>query len=134
LPKTGSNWLLATHLGSEEALGRATDNDVRAELHNNAVRARFPGAAAKWARNASRARLRRRTMPPSMPLLGGLTYAPAMRHLRPTAMDAYCTEQAVLTRFHKARNAYNHEIVTRVSKDALELTWASSIAKVKRRS
>ena len=57
-----------------------------------------------------------------------------MKQLWPTAMDAYRMEQAVLTRFHKARHPYNHEIVTDISKDALELAWASCIAEVKRRS
>jgi hypothetical protein len=68
----------------------------------------------------------------AMPLLGGLTYAPAMKQLWPTAMDAYRMEQAVLTRFRKARHAYNQEIITNIHKDALELAWASCIAEVKR--
>lgn len=70
----------------------------------------------------------------AMPALGGLTYGPGMKHLWPSAMAAFRMEQAVLGRFEKARHRKNHEIVVGVTKDELELAWASCMAEVKRRS
>ncbi|MDR3511033.1 MAG: hypothetical protein P4L73_05330 [Caulobacteraceae bacterium] len=70
----------------------------------------------------------------AMPALGGLTYGPGMKNLWPTAMEAFRMEQAVLRRFEKARNRHNHEIVEGVTRDDLDLVWASCMAEVKRRS
>jgi hypothetical protein len=69
----------------------------------------------------------------AMPALGGLTYAAGMKHLWPSAMAAYRMEQAVLKRFGEARHARNHEIVTGIEKDALEIVWASCMGEIKRR-
>lgn len=69
----------------------------------------------------------------AMPALGGLTYGAGMKHLWPTAMAAFRMEQAVLQRFGSARHRNNHEIVAGVTKDELELAWASCMAKLKRR-
>ncbi len=69
----------------------------------------------------------------SMPALGGLTYAPAMKNLWPTAMEAFRMEQVVLRRFEKSRSRHNHEIVTGIMRDELEIAWASCMTEVKRR-
>ncbi len=70
----------------------------------------------------------------AMPALGGLKYGSGMKHLWPTAMAAFRMEQAVLERFGSARHCNNHEIVAGVTKDELELAWASCLAELKRRT
>lgn len=69
----------------------------------------------------------------AMPLLGGLRYAPRLKQLWPTAMAAYRMERAVLGRFNNARHRHNHEIITDIAADALDLGWASCLVQVKRR-
>lgn len=68
----------------------------------------------------------------ALPALGGLTYGPGMKRLWPTAMAAFRMEQAVLRRFEAARHRSNHEVVAGVTKDELELAWASCMAEVER--
>lgn len=69
----------------------------------------------------------------AMPSLGGLTYGPAMKHLWPTAIDAYRMEQAVLSWLQKAQHPHNQEIVIGVSGGELELAWAGCVMEIKRR-
>jgi len=65
----------------------------------------------------------------SMPVLGGLEYAPFRFQLWDTARQAFHMEQRLLAHFDKNRSTSNHEILVGVTVKDIEAMWIKGVMK-----